>query len=172
MNIKYTTVTRTALLLALTLLFQSLRFIIPIPAFLSTFLIGSLVNACLLVAADTVGLRNTMVIVFLAPIVAYFQQLLPLPLFILPVALGNAIYIGVHILGRQWRDSLRIGIGAFSKFVFMYVAFSWLLTLVALPDKLAKSLLLVMSWPQVVTGIIGGIIASVINKRLQLLIKK
>jgi len=172
MKVNYAVVTRAALLLALTLVFQSLRFMIPIPFFFSIFLIGSLVNMCLLVAVETVGFKYTLIIVFLAPVVAYFQQLLPLPLFILPVALGNVIYIGVHILGRQWHDGLRIGIGAFSKFMFMYAAFSWLLTLLALPDKLAGNLLLVMSWPQFVTGVIGGITARIMNKRLQLLMKK
>lgn len=48
---------RGALLLALTLVFQSLRFLIPVPVFLSTFLIGTLVNMCLLVAVEEVGMR-------------------------------------------------------------------------------------------------------------------
>jgi len=169
MNNKYTILTRTALLLALTLVFQSLRFIIPIPVFLSTFLIGSLVNACLLVAVETVGLRPTLLIVFVAPIVAYFQQLLPLPIFIIPVALGNALYIGVFYVGKRWNLWLRLGIAASSKAVFMYVAFSWLLTLIAIPVKIATGLMLVMSWPQLVTGVIGGILASIIKKRLRLL---
>lgn len=169
MKNNYTILTRTALLLALTLAFQSLRFIIPIPVFLSTFLIGSLVNACLLVAVETVGAQPTLLIVLVAPIVAYFQQLLPLPIFIIPVALGNAIYIGIFSIGKKWNSWLRIGGAALSKMVFMYVTFSWLLTLIAIPVKLAAGLLLVMSWPQLVTGVVGGILAGIINKRLQLL---
>lgn len=169
MNKKYTILTRTGLLLALTLVFQSLRFIIPIPVFLSTFLIGGLVNACLLVAVEIVGVKPALLIVLVAPIVAYFQQLLPLPIFIIPVALGNAIYIGVFSIGGGWNSWLRIGIAALSKTVFMYAAFSWLLTLIAIPPKLATGLMLVMSWPQLVTGVVGGILASIIKKRLQLL---
>lgn len=169
MNKQYKILTRTALLLALTLVFQSLRFIIPIPVFSSTFLIGSLVNACLLVAVETVGFKPALLIVTLAPIVAYFQQLLPLPIFIIPVALGNAIYIGVFFVSEKSNPWLRIGIAALSKMVFMYAAFSWLLTLIAIPAKLATGLMLVMSWPQFVTGVVGGILASIIKKRLQLL---
>jgi len=169
MNKSNTILTRTGLLLALTLVFQSLRFIIPIPVFLSTFLIGSLVNACLLVAVETVGAQPALLIAILTPIVAYFQQLLPLPIFIIPVALGNAIYIGVFSIGEKWNSWLRLGVAASSKMVFMYVVFSWLLTLIAIPVKLATSLLLVMSWPQFVTGVAGGILASIIKKRLQLL---
>lgn len=169
MNKKYTILTRTGLLLALTLVFQSLRFIIPIPVFLSTFLIGSLVNACLLVAVETVGFKPALVIVFVAPIIAYFQQLLPLPVFIIPVALGNAIYIGVFSKGKRWSSWLGICIATLSKMVFMYTTFSWLLTLIAIPPKLVTSLMLVMSWPQFVTGVVGGILARIIKKRLQLL---
>lgn len=166
---KYTILTRTALLLALTLVIQSLRFIIPIPVFLSTFVIGSLVNACLLVAVETVGIRSALLIAIIAPVIAYFQQLLPLPIFIIPVALGNAIYTGVFSIGKRWNSWLRIGVAASSKTVFMYATFSWLLTLIAIPVKLATGLMLVMSWPQLVTGVVGGILANIIKKRVQLL---
>lgn len=169
MNTRYTIVTRTGLLLALTLVFQSLRFIIPIPVFFSTFLIGSLVNACLLVAVETVGIRPALLIVLITPIVAYFQQLLPLPIFIIPVALGNAIFIGIFSRTKKWNSWLGIGVAASSKMVFMYATFSWLLTLLAIPAKLAAGLMLVMSWPQFVTGVVGGILASIIKKRLRLL---
>lgn len=159
--------TRAALLLALTLTFQSLRYFIPIPMFLSTFLIGSLVNACLLVALETVGAKPAFSIGLIAPLVAYFQQLLPLPIMILPVALGNAIYIGIFLSGKRWKSWLQIGIAGLSKAVFMYSAFSWLVVFVEIPLKLASPLLFVMSWPQFVTGVMGGILASILKKRLQ-----
>lgn len=159
--------TRTALLLALTLTFQSLRHFIPIPMFLSIFLIGSLVNTCLLVALETVGAKPAVAIGLIAPLVAYFQQLLPLPIMILPVALGNAIYIGVFLSGKRWNSWLRIGVAGISKGIFMYSAFSWLLGLIDIPTKLASPLLFVMSWPQFVTGVIGGILAGILKKRLQ-----
>lgn len=167
MNKQYTMLTRTALLLSLTLLFQSLRFIIPIPAFLSTFLIGSLVNACLLIATETIGVRSAFIIGFLAPIIAYMQQLLPLPILILPVALGNAIYIAVFFVGRNY-PYLRVGSAAVSKSIFMYFSFSWLFSFIAIPAKVAASILFIMSWPQVITGLVGGILTILITRRLSL----
>lgn len=169
MNRKYTMMTRTALLLALTLVFQSLRFIIPIPVFLSIFLIGSLVNTCLLVAAETVGIKYAIVIACSAPIVAYFQQLLPLPILIIPVALGNVIYIVVFAVGEKWKTWLRICSAAISKSIFMYVVFTWLLTMIAIPAQMVAALMFVMSWPQLITGVIGGMMARVIKRKLQLL---
>jgi hypothetical protein len=169
MNPKAAILTRAALLLALTLLFQSLRLMIPMPPFLSTILIGSLMNTCLLVATGAVGFRFTLMIVMVAPVVAYFQQVLPLPMFIVPVAVGNSIYIGLFLIGHKWRFWLRIGVIALAKAIFMYGSFTWLLTFIAIPSKVAAGLLFIMSWPQLVTGIIGGIISASIIKRLKLL---
>lgn len=169
MNQKYTMMTRAALLLALTLVFQSLRFIIPIPAFLSIFLIGSLVNACLLVAVEMVGIKYAFVIACSAPIVAYFQQLLPLPILIMPVIVGNGIYILVFKLGKRWKMWLGICVAAISKSIFMYIAFTWLVTMIGIPAQMAASLMFVMSWPQLITGVVGGMVATVIKRKLQLL---
>lgn len=169
MNLKYTLITRAALLLALTLIFQSLRFIIPIPPFLSIFLIGSLVNACLLIAAETVNMKYALFIGGSAPIVAYFQQMLPLPIFIIPVMVANFVYIGVFLLAGRKQRWLGVGAAAVSKFLFIYVAFAWLLTTVAIPGTMAAALMFAMSWPQLITGIIGGLLSGVMKKRLQLL---
>lgn len=169
MNAKSVSLARAALLLALALLFQSLRFVIPVPPILSTFLIGSLMNACLLVAVEWVGAGSALLISFLAPVVAYFQQLLPLPIFIIPVVLGNAIYIGIFLMGRRLQFWLNLSVAAASKAIFMYVAFTWLLNLIAIPAQLTAGLLFIMSWPQFITGMIGGILAGIIKKRLKLL---
>lgn len=169
MNLKYRLITRAALLLALTLIFQSLRFIIPIPPFLSIFLIGSLVNACLLIAAETVSMKYALFIGGGAPIVAYFQQLLPLPIFIIPVMVANFVYIGVFLLAGRKQRWLGVGVAAVSKFLFIYAAFAWLLTMVAIPGSLSAGLMFAMSWPQLITGIMGGLLSGIVTKRLQLL---
>ncbi|WP_425057691.1 hypothetical protein SCACP_22260 [Sporomusa carbonis] len=159
--------TRTALLLALTLLFQSLRFFIPIPPFMSTFIIGSLVNASLLIAAEKAGLWPAFTIAAVTPVVAYFQQLLPLPVFIVPVALGNAAYIGLFLAILRWGRFPAIALGTLGKTSFLYAAFTWLFTFIAMPPKLAAALMLAMSWPQLVTGTVGGILASLVVKRIK-----
>lgn len=90
------------------------------PPFLTTILIGSLVNAYLLIAVDIVGFWFTLIILLVAPIVAYFQHVLLLPIFIVPVAVGNAIYVGLFLVGRRWRFWFGIGVVAFAKTIFMY----------------------------------------------------
>ena len=161
-------ITRSALLLAVAILCQSLRFVLPVPVFFSTFIVGALVNACLLVAVQAVGLGPALVIACVTPVLAYFQQLLPVPVFILPVAIGNSLYVWL------FRRLLRIGpvgpaIGgaALGKAAFFYLAFSWLLTLIHLPPAMAGAIMFVMSWPQLVTGVLGGILAQILWRRLK-----
>lgn len=164
---KYRLFTRAALLLALTVLFQSLRLIIPLPPLFSTFLIGSLVNACLLIATETAGLKAALAIAIATPIVAWFQQLLPLPVLILPVAIGNVIYVTVYstIYSNHRWTGLFAAAGA--KTLFLYAAFDWLLGFIALPAKVSAGILFVMSWPQFITAILGGIIAAYVSKRVK-----
>jgi len=105
MRPKVAILTRTALLLALALLFQSIRLLIPIPPLLSTFLIGSLMNSCFLIAAEMAGAGPAIVLVSLVPIVAYFQQVLPLPIFIIPVA-------GIRMARKDWYRRSKCGLKA------------------------------------------------------------
>ena len=169
MEKRYSQLTRAALLLALTLVFQALRLMIPIPAMFSVFLIGSLVNTCLLVASEGVGVKYALVIACSAPVVAYFQQLLPIPILIIPVAIGNVIYILTFRMGKKWNIWLRICSAAIGKALFMYIAFIWLLGMIAIPTQMAAGLMFIMSWPQLITGVIGGILARIITRKLQLL---
>ena len=160
--------TRTGLLLALTLVFQSLRFLIPLPPWMSTFLIGSLVNAALLVALQALGLRSALLIACVTPVVAWLQQLLPLPVFILPVALGNSLYIWLFSrLRRAGPEWLAVGSAALGKAAFFFLAFRGLLSMLELPPALSAAILFVMGWPQLVTGLIGGFIAIYAWRRLK-----
>ena len=160
--------TRTGLLLALTLVFQSLRFLIPLPPWMSTFLIGSLVNAALLVALQALGLRSALLSACVTPVVAWLQQLLPLPVFILPVALGNSLYIWLFSrLRRAGPEWLAVGSAALGKAAFFFLAFRGLLSMLELPPALSAAILFVMGWPQLVTGLIGGFIAIYAWRRLE-----
>jgi hypothetical protein len=158
---------RAALLLALAVTFQSLRLLIPVPPFFTTFIIGSLVNACLLVALETAGLFAAAAIALVTPVVAYFQGLLFLPVFIPPVALAHFIYILIYkaVLGRGRRVAA-VGLATAVKAAFLFAAFTWLLTFVNVPPRLGAGIIFAMSWPQLFTGVMGGILATVVVKRI------
>ncbi|MDR7868673.1 MAG: hypothetical protein RIN56_17920 [Sporomusaceae bacterium] len=157
---------RAALLLALTVIFQSLRLIIPVPPFFTTFIIGSLVNACLLIAYETAGLGAAVAIALVAPVVAYLQGLLFLPVFIPPVAIAHLLYVLIYktLLTRS-RIAATLSATAV-KTAVLFTAFTWLLAFINVPPKLAAGIMFAMSWPQLFTGIMGGVLANLVVKRL------
>ncbi|MDU4960776.1 MAG: hypothetical protein E6X17_08975 [Sporomusaceae bacterium] len=157
--------TRTGLLLALMLLFQSLRLLLPLPPFASVFVIGSLVNACLLLAVEFCGWRPALLPALIAPLAAYLQQMLPLPVFILPVAAANAAYVlGYAALAGRCRP-LAVAVATAAKFIIVYFVVAWLTGYVDLPQAVASRLAMLLGWPQLITGIAGGGLCYVVRKR-------
>lgn len=80
-----------AALLALTLVFQNIR-LLPIGTAVSTYIIGSLVNSCLILAACLVSLWAGLLISVAAPLVALLQGYAPAPM--LPfLMVGNVVLV-------------------------------------------------------------------------------
>lgn len=158
---------RTGLLLTLTLIFQSLRMLLPLPPFLSVFIIGTLVNSCLIVAVHQVGLKPALGIALFAPAIAYFQQLLLLPVFIIPVACGNIVYVTIFGAVIKKGAALALLTSASAKALLLYICFKYLLHFIEIPNSIAASILMVMSWPQFLTALLGGTIAIQVVKRFR-----
>jgi len=157
--------TRTAMLLALTLVFQSLRLIWPVPGVALNFIIGSLVNTVLLTASATVGIRAGFLIAWAAPVTAYLQGMLPLPVFIVPVAAGNMVYIMLFCLHNRTGFIPATLLAAAGKTLCLYFSFRWLLTFIDFPAKAATALLTAMSWPQLITAVAGAVLSKIIVTR-------
>lgn len=170
-------ITRTAILLALTVLFQSLRSIIPMPPQVAQYVVGSLVNLSLIVAAVLVGIKGGLVISIAAPIIAYFQGQLPqiMPFMIVAVALGNAaIVVMVGLLYNKNKYVALIS-GAVLKFITLYIVVIKIVLPLIYPNvpQQAKALLSVnFSWPQLVTASIGALLSlaviPMVSKALQI----
>lgn len=159
-------ITRTALLLAVTLLLQGLRLVIPVPPQISLFFIGSLVDACLVIAVLRTDLKAGSVIAVAAPVFAYLEGMLPLPFFIPVVAVGNLVYV-VFIWALQQYGLRKLYIAAFLKAIVLFGGFSLLFALVQVPPKITHMILFAMSWPQIVTGIIGLVVGYAVSQRLK-----
>src|SRR5574344_1600828 len=82
MNEKQIKLVRAALLLAIALLSQQLRFILPLPKILDTLVIGTLVNASLVLTAHYTDLFLAAITTIALPIVAFLQGHLPIPMLI------------------------------------------------------------------------------------------
>lgn len=162
----YHRLTRAALLLALMVVLQSIRLLVPVPPFVSMFVIGSAVNACLLLAVEKTGWRFALVLAVTAPAVAALQQFLPSPLFIFPVAAANIIYVTGYRALLKTNRWLAVVVAAALKMLGMYMAISIVLEVAELSDKLAAGLKMMFGYPQLITGAIGGVLCYVIVNRL------
>lgn len=158
--------TRAALLLALTITLQSLRLIIPVSPFFSTLPIGTLVKTCMLLALETCGVLPAIVIAIITPVAAFIQGMLPLPVFIIPVSAGNIIYLLlVYGLLRKNRI-IAIVFAAICSSAVLFFSFYQLLKFLDIPAPMAGGLLFVMGWPQLLTGLLGGVLAERIFAKL------
>lgn len=159
--------TRAALLLSIMLLAQSLRLVLPLPPFISMFVIGSVVNACLLLTVEYSGWKAALVLAFVAPLAAYFQQMLPLPVLMLPVAAANAGYVFGYATKRLWGRWGALVLATLAKAALLYLTATILTGWLELPPKIVSLLSLMFGWPQLITGLGGGILCFIIRKRIK-----
>lgn len=158
-------VTRTGLILAVTLILQGLRLVIPIPSQVSMFVVGSLVNACLLVAVLLIVRRAGLVVAGCTPVFAWLEGMLPFFPFVFPVGLGNCFYVWTAWRWQRYGLPAFCG-GALGKAAILYGSFYLLFACIAFPPAVRHMLLFAMSWPQIVTGIIGAVLGMEVSRLL------
>jgi hypothetical protein len=84
--------TRAALLLAVGILAQQMRLIVPLPPMVMTLIIGTIVNTVLMLAADSTEKKYCLVMTLALPLVAYMQG--HITAFMIPVVFaGNTVYV-------------------------------------------------------------------------------
>lgn len=154
---------RGAMLLAIGMILQALRLVIPMPPMWTVFVVGTLVNMVLVLAARSVGLAPSMLIAILLPVIAYFQGQLPLPFLIPVVAAGNLVM--VYLCARFWGKGIIIAAPLFKTFI-LYCSSLFVLWLVSVPESIALFILFIMGWPQMITGVLGLVLAYKVQQRI------
>lgn len=155
-------IVRTALLLAVVIVFQFIGRNIPQ---INQFFVGPVVNAILLITAYICGTKWGVLTGLLTPIMALLvgQLAAPMAPFIPFIAVGNMIYVLIFGLLIQNKIKRVIGIilGSSAKFIFLYFSAVKLTHLFSLniPPKVLSSLAVAMGIPQLITGLAGGILA-------------
>jgi len=160
-------ITRTALLLAVTVVFQMLRPLIPLQGVGSNLVVGSLVNTSLAASSVVVGLWGGIIISIVAPIIAFLQQHIAFVWMIPIVAAGNIVMVVLYGLFFKKNKWIAIGLSSVIKAAVLYLLVKAAINIVAVPEQAAKTLSLMFSWPQLVTAVIGGILASLVLKVLK-----
>ncbi len=148
-------------LLALALLIPALGWPQPVT--------GPLVNALLLITVETLGLGPAIALGMVTPLGGLLHGVLPLPLAVMIpfIMLGNATLVVLYNTLRGRSRWLALGMGAVAKFGVLVTSVSFLaarplqLALTGAPRTVVMPAAIVnmMSWPQLVTAIAGGLLA-------------
>ncbi len=142
---------------------------IVLPMFIhSQFVTGPIVNATLFLAIVLLGPYEAVLVGLLPSAVALSSGLLPLPLApMVPfIMISNAILIGLFYYLRSTSFTLGVIVASVCKFVFLYAIVTLLMNTM-LQETLVSKLSIMMSWPQLVTALLGGAIAFGILKMLK-----
>lgn len=169
-------ISRTGVLLALTLVFQSIGLLIPEQT-AKQLIVGSLVNLVLFVAVMGVGLTGASLIGITTPFLAMLFGIAPLNIVLVPfVAFGNFIlalvfyllekFVVKKFLGTKRVYSL-ISILTAGAIKGVYLWFIFLNIAKLLIAKVPAPMLFMFSYPQLITAAIGGIIAFLIIPSLK-----
>ena len=157
--------TGSALLLAIALMAQSLRFVIPMHA-ASMFLIGTLVGACTALAVWRYGLGSGITISIVTPVMALIQGMLTIPVFVPIVAVGGIAFAIVMQLMEHRHMLVTAVVGAVVKCAVLYGSFMVLFELMpSIPEPMKVGVLFSMGWPQLITGTAGVIVAKIVYNR-------
>lgn len=153
MDKKTNTLTRAAILLAIALVFQFVK--------MGQLVTGSGINAVLIVAAQICGLPWAAAIGAITPFMAVVLGVQPPALIpVVPfIVAGNILYAAAYSVLKKRGKIAAVGLAAMVKFGLLYSAVNYFLTVKA-PIKAA------LSFPQLLTALIGGALALVILKFL------
>lgn len=125
------------------------------PLLSNQLITGSIVNATLFIAASTLSPNAALLICLLPSLIALGVGTLPAPLApLLPaIMLSNVLLVTSFILANKLNYWPRMIISSLIKFSFLF-AFSSLFA-----NLISSGLRVMMSWPQLITALMGGVLA-------------
>ncbi|MBU3128114.1 ECF transporter S component [Clostridium tagluense] len=170
-NLNINKLVKASLFLAIAIVFQVIGKTAPQ---ISQFFVGPAINAVLILTAAICGGVFGVLVGCLTPLLAWLTGQLPSAFgpFIPFIIIGNILFIlsFVTISNRgKYGKYLGIIIGAFIKYIFLWISASKLITLFQLniPAKIANKLIIGMGIPQLITALIGGAFALLLIEILK-----
>ena len=157
------TLARGSVLLTMAIVAQEIRLFLPLPPLLSIIVIGTMLNAIMVIAVRYASLTSAIIISAILPLFAFMQGHVIIPLMIPVIFLGN--FVLVLVCDKFWGKGIII-LAPVLKTVTLYMLSRVLLSMLGLQNKLVDAILLGMGWPQLITAILGIILALQLEKRL------
>ena len=155
---------RAAILLAIAILIQQIRILVPLPVLVATLLIGTVVNACLALAAHFTSLSLALEMTLILPVIAFLQGHLLLVFLIPIVFLGNATFV---LCCYKLKNRAVLFTAPLLKTVVMMAGTYVVISLFNIAPNIANKILMTMTWPQLITGILGIVLANILGTRLE-----
>jgi hypothetical protein len=130
------------------------------PLLHNQFVTGPIVNATLLIATVLLGMRGGILVGLIPSSIALSVGLLPpvLAPMIPFIIVGNAILVVAFGYLRNKNYWLGLVSGSILKFAFLFGTSGVVVNLL-LNQKIASTVVMMMSWPQLVTALAGGLLA-------------
>ena len=136
------------------------------------FVSGSINNMLFILAVMLIGLTSAIVIAVISPIIATIIGIGPvLPPLIPVIIAGNIVLVVLwHVIAMRQpersklREVIALIVAALVKFAVLYLGVVVLVVplILGLPEPQASVVSALFSWPQIVTALVGGIIAMLI----------
>lgn len=159
------TLARGSVLLTMAIVAQEIRLFLPLPPLLSIIVIGTMLNAIMVIAVRYASLTSAIIISAILPLFAFMQGHVIIPLMIPVIFLGN--FVLVLVCDKFWgKGIIIIIIAPVLKTVSLYMLSRALFSMLGLQNKVVDAILLGMGWPQLITAILGIILAMQLEKRL------
>lgn len=176
MNKSVKWITRTAAALALLVAVQA------VTKAGGQLLTGSCVNLLLAVCAGVLGLGSAAVVAVVSPFLAFLLGIAQSPILVVPgIALGNLVYVAViAALAGLLREKMpkthmvpAVIAAALLKFAALYlVVVKLIVPSLGVPAEKAAALSKTFSYPQLLTALIGGVVAALVVPLLRRAVKQ
>ena len=141
---------------------------IVVPLFYQQAITGSIINATLFVSVILLGVQNAILVGLIPSLIALSVGLLP-PILapIIPfIIVGNVILIIVFDSLKEKSFWLGVISASILKFIFLFSTSSIVINLL-LKKEIASKVAIMMSWPQLLTALAGGLIAYIFLKNIK-----
>ncbi len=130
---------------------------------------GTIVNASLLIAVVLLGMRGAILLSVLPSLVSLSFGLLPMVMApMVPfIIIGNISLVYIFNLLRKKNFFLGLIPAALVKFSFLFLVSNFLISFF-IKQSVADKIAVMMSYPQLITALMGGIVSFIIIKKINL----
>ncbi|WP_196594137.1 hypothetical protein [Pectinatus sottacetonis] len=119
---KTSLITKLSLIIAVSAVIQSLRLVFPLPPIISIFVIGAMLNACIIYSFKIAFLKGACLLSLFLPVIALLQGAFIAYVLIIPALLTNIAYIYTYkivLKASMWK---RISLPSVIRAMTMYLS--------------------------------------------------